>query len=166
MFDRLAALPRLSEAMEQGRLPGGKPGGPALKNFLDQLGRDVAGEMDRRSLADVENFLAMLLQGNQAGEVPSESVPGGGREAENRSDNDKTGGKGEFAGDQPGSPAGSAQTPPTGASAITRLQGILRVVPPASGRRPRVGENSPGDERNSEKIFPLARHGEEVGIGN
>lgn len=126
LFDRLAALPRLSEAMEQGRLPGGKPGEEGLKNFLDQLERDVAGEMDRRSLADVENFLAMLLHGGQPGELRSESIPGSGRDAENRSDNDKTGGKGEFAGDQPGSVAGSAQTPPAGASAIARLQGILR----------------------------------------
>jgi len=125
LFERLSALPRLSEAMEQGRLPGGKPGGQGLKNFLDQLERDVAGEMDRRSLADVENFLALLLQGGQAGEVPSKSVRGGGREGENRSDNDKTGGKGELAGNQPGSPAGSAQSPQAGASAITRLQGIL-----------------------------------------
>ena len=125
MFERLSALPRLSEAMEQGRSPGDKAGGQGLKNFLDQLERDVAREMDRRALADVENFLALLLQGNQAGELPSESFPGGGREGENRSDNDKTGGKGELAGNQPGTPAGHAQTPPAGASAIARLQGIL-----------------------------------------
>jgi hypothetical protein len=127
LFERLSALPRLSEAIEQGRLPGGKPGGESLENSLDQLEQDVAGEMDRRSLADVENFLALLLQGGQAGELPSESLSAGGREGESRSpEPEKAGGRGQLAGDQPGSPAGSVQSPPAGASAVSRLQGILR----------------------------------------
>jgi hypothetical protein len=127
LFEQLSALPRLSEAMEQGRAPGGKAGGEGLKNFLDRLGRDVAGEMDRRSLADVENFLALLLQGNQAGELPTESISAGGREGESRSpESEKAGGRGELAGNQPGSLAGSAESPQPGANAISRLQGILR----------------------------------------
>jgi hypothetical protein len=127
LFERLSALPRLSEAMGQGRLPGGGSGGEGRKNFLDQLERDVAGEMDRRSLADVENFLALLLQGNQTGEHPSQSPAAGGREGENRPpESEQAGGRGELAGDQPGAPAGGAESPPAGASAMSRLQGILR----------------------------------------
>jgi len=127
MFERLAALPRLSEALEQGRLPGSQGGGEGLKNSLDGLERDLAGEMDRRSLADVENFLALLLRGNQVGELPSESLAAGGREGEDRSpESERAGGRGALPGDQPGSSRAGAETRPAGASALSRLQGILR----------------------------------------
>jgi hypothetical protein len=124
LLDRLSSLPLLSRALEQGRSPLGGLGGQELQSFLDKLERSVAAELDRRSLAEVEDFLSLLLRGREAGDARSEATIDSGRAGEKRSA-EKAGGKGNLAGDQPGTRTRLAQPPPGGASAATELKGIL-----------------------------------------
>jgi hypothetical protein len=127
LLERLQALPRLSEAMEQGGWPMGNKGAQelqGLQGFLDKLERDLTGELDRRSLADARDFLSLLLRGGDRGESASEKIPGTGEAAQNRSE-ERAGGQGQFAGDQPGTQARVSQPPPGRARGATELPGIL-----------------------------------------
>jgi hypothetical protein len=148
LLDRLSSLPLLSRALEQGRSPMGGLAGQELQSFLDQLERSVAAELDRRSLAEVEDFLSLLLRGREAGDARSEATIDGGRAGEKRSA-DNAGGKGVLAGDQPGTRTQRAQPPPGGASAATELKGILREGK-SSGLTWRA-ETKPGESKIPEQ---------------
>lgn len=127
LLERLQALPRLSEAMEQGGWPMGDMGAQelqGLQGLLDKLERDLTGELDRRSLADARDFLSLLLRGGDRGELASEKILGTGEAAQNRSE-ERAGGQGQFAGDQPGTQAEVSRPPPGRARAATELPGVL-----------------------------------------
>ncbi len=138
LLERLQALPRLSEAMERGGWPMGNMGAQelnglqGLQGLLDKLERNIAGELDRRALADARDFLSLLLRGGDRGELPSEKIPGAGRAAQNRSE-ERAGGQGQFAGDQPGTQAQVSQPPPGRAGAATELPPSLLGEGKSSG---------------------------------
>jgi hypothetical protein len=129
LLERLQALPRLSEAMEQGGWPMGNKGAQGLQglqDLLDKLERELTGELDRRSLADARDFLSLLLRGGDRGELASEKIPGTGEAAQNRApEADKAGGRGALAGNQPGVETRASESPAGRARAATELPGIL-----------------------------------------
>ena len=125
LLERLAPMARLSEAMEQRRGPIGKLSAQELKSLLGKLEQDVTDELDRRSLAEVRDFLTLLLRGGEAGDVPVEALTESGQAQRRPSQEEKGGRQGDFAGDQPGVKGKSSQPPPFSAGAATRLQGIL-----------------------------------------
>ena len=126
LLDRLAALPRLSEALEGSRRPMGQLGAKELQSLFDKLERDLSGELERRALLEAQEFLALLLGGEGAGEAPVEGLPESARTAQRRpSQAGEVGGKGNLAGDQPGAKAGLSQPPPFRAGAAAHLQGLL-----------------------------------------
>lgn len=126
LMERLAALPHLSDAMKQGGWPMGEMGAQELQGLLDKLERDVTGELDQRALADAQDFLSRLLRAGGDGEAPTEAAAARGRAGEKRPpQNDRAGGQGDLAGDQPGAENRRAQNPPGGASAAKQLHGIL-----------------------------------------
>lgn len=125
LLERLKSFPRLAEALEQGgRAPRGMSAGE-LAGALDKLERAVADELDRRSLADAQEFLSLVLRGRGAGETPAETgVAGAG--AAKTSGEKKAGGQGDLAGGQPGArDRASAPSLRSGAGATSRVPGVL-----------------------------------------
>ena len=124
-LDRLQSLPRLGEALKRsgGAMENMAPG--ELQKLLDSLEQQSASELDQRSRADVQQFLSMLMQGQEGGDAPAEArIPG--RAAQDRSaDGEKSGGKGELPGDEPGMKSPAAQAPVAIPGAATRITGAL-----------------------------------------
>jgi hypothetical protein len=123
-LERLQSLPRAGEAMKRsgGAMENMGPG--EFRQLLDRLEQETAGELDRRSLADVQQFLSLLLNGGASGAAPSEAqVPG--RSARRGEADEKSGGAGELPGDQPGTKSGASPLPPPNAGPATRVTGAL-----------------------------------------
>jgi hypothetical protein len=68
--DRLAAMPQLKRQMDNAAQGQGL-GQRDLKAFLDQLERQVSGELDRRALLDAQQYLQQMLK--QGGAEKSEN---------------------------------------------------------------------------------------------
>jgi hypothetical protein len=64
--ERLAAMPQLKRQMDKARQLGQGPGQGDLKAFLDQLERQVSGELDRRALLDAQQYLQQMMKQGQA----------------------------------------------------------------------------------------------------
>jgi hypothetical protein len=90
--DRLAGLTQLKRQLDmQERGAQGMSRGE-MKTFLDKLDKQVAGELDRRSLLEAEQYLQQLAQRGQsqpgeaqarAGGSEEETAPGGGQRDRN-----------------------------------------------------------------------------------
>ena len=123
---RLATLPRLKEEIERSRLSIEKLEGKELRGLLERLEQGVIAELDRRTLLEIKEFLALLLEGIGGKE---------GREALQAqlqaeqgwlSETEKAKGKGSLPGDRPGTKGELSQTPPPfKAGAATQLKGLL-----------------------------------------
>jgi len=61
--ERLATMPQLKRQMDKAGQSGQGPGQRELKAFLDQLERQVSGELDRRALLDAQQYLQQLTKG-------------------------------------------------------------------------------------------------------
>jgi hypothetical protein len=123
LLQRLESMPRLGAALAQGGRVGENMAAGELRSLLDKLEREIAAELDRRALADAENFLSLLLRGGQAGGAESQAQIPAGRAGQKRAD-EKAGGQGEFAGDQ-SSARDRASAPPLRGGAATRVEGML-----------------------------------------
>jgi hypothetical protein len=124
-LDRLQSLPRLGEAMKRsgGAMENMSPG--ELQKLLDQLDREATDELDQRTRADIEQYLSMLMQGRQGGDAPAQArIPGRGAQ-DRAADDEKSGGKGELPGDQPGKPGEAGPPPVANAGAASRVTGQL-----------------------------------------
>jgi hypothetical protein len=123
-LDRLQSLPRAGEAMKRAGGAMENMGAGELRQLLDRLEQETAGELDRRSLADVQQFLSLLLNGGESGDARSEAqVPG--RSARRGDADEKSGGNGELPGDQPGTKSGASPLPAPNAGPATRVPGAL-----------------------------------------
>lgn len=124
-LDRLQSLPRVGEAMKRagGAMEGMAPG--ELKQWLDRLERETAGELDRRSLADVQQFLSLLLNGGESGEAPSDAQVPGRSTRRGDAEKEKNSGQGELPGDESGTKSGASPLPPPSAGPSTRVTGTL-----------------------------------------
>jgi len=100
--------------------------GKELHGLLERLEKGVIAELDRRTLLEIKEFLALLLEGIGGKE---------GREALQAqlqaeqgwlSETEKAKGKGSLPGDRPGTKGELSQTPPPfKAGAATQLKGLL-----------------------------------------
>ena len=63
--ERLATMPQLKRQMDKSARAGQGPGQRDLKAFLDQLERQVSGELDRRALLDAQQYLQQMMQQGQ-----------------------------------------------------------------------------------------------------
>jgi hypothetical protein len=124
-LERLSSLPRAGEAMKRagGAMENMGPG--ELRQLLDRLEQETAGELDRRSFADVQQFLSLLLNGGDSGDVPSDAqIPGRGARRGD-ADNEKSAGQGELPGEQPGTKSGASPPQQPGGGPATRVTGAL-----------------------------------------
>ena len=63
--ERLADLPQLKRQFDKAQRDGRSPGQSEVKSFLDQLDRQVSGELDRRSLIDAQQYLEQMMRQGQ-----------------------------------------------------------------------------------------------------
>jgi hypothetical protein len=64
-MERLAAMPQLRRQFEKTPRDGSGAGPNELKSFLDKLEQQVAGELDRRSLIDAQQYLEQMMKQGQ-----------------------------------------------------------------------------------------------------
>jgi hypothetical protein len=124
-LDKLAALPRVREELERDGRNLEKLSAKELRDLLEKLERNIGQEMERRSLAEIQEFLALLLQGegDRESEESFRAAPeaGPGRLAQK----EKAGGQGTLPGDQPGKKEMGAESLPNfKARASTQIKGI------------------------------------------
>jgi hypothetical protein len=125
LIERLAALPRLKGEFDKGALSVEELGTEGLSRSLRKYEKGVKGELDRRSLQEVEEFLGSLLAGErmfaEEDELGSGFADEGGlfRSAKSRKE-------GGLPGRHPGREGESSpSSPPFPARAVTHLKGIF-----------------------------------------
>jgi hypothetical protein len=100
--ERLTGLTQLKKQLEKQNLGSHGQGREQLKNFLDQLEKQVAGELDRRALLEAEQYLQELARRGQS--RPAEAQARGGAKDDQASlgDGQPEKNPGSQPGDQPG----------------------------------------------------------------
>jgi hypothetical protein len=98
--DRLAGLNQLNKQLDKQKAQGLSPG--EMKSLLDKLEQQVAGELDRRTLLEAEQFLQQLAESGQR--HPGETQARAGGEKEQEAENDAPGER--KAGSAPGEEVG------------------------------------------------------------
>lgn len=79
LAERLASMPQLRRRMDNAERAGQGPAERDLKSFLDQLDRQVSGELDRRALLDAQQYLQQMMkqgQGEQGDNYARSGAPG------------------------------------------------------------------------------------------
>ena len=71
--ERLATMPQLKRQMDKSERAGPGPAQRDLKAFLDQLERQVSGDLDRRALLDAQQYLQQMMKQGQGGKNESEN---------------------------------------------------------------------------------------------
>jgi len=124
LLERLAALPRLRGELEGGPSPIEGWGTEGLTRSLRKYERGVRGELDRRALQDVQEFLGSLLAGERL--LAEEDEWRGDIEGEGGlflSEKDRK--QGSLPGHQPGKREEGAPSSSFPARAVTHLRGIF-----------------------------------------
>jgi hypothetical protein len=154
LLDRLESMPRADEAMKRagGAMENMSPG--ELKQLIDKLQQEAAAEMERRSLADVQQYLSLLLNDGRSGDASSEAEIAGRGAQQRSADKEKRGGKGELPGDEPGVKGGRGRPPQPSSGAAARVTGV-----PAEGASSGVtwrAEAKAGESRIPESDAPAS----------
>lgn len=126
LLGRLANFPRLKGEVQRGLPQSERLDGKELRQFLEKLERDVARDLDRRALADAQEFIELLLEGdeNQAGQKGQQLA----RAAKEGSaeEGERVRGKGTVPGDELGTKDRLGEAPPLAQTNVaTHLKGIL-----------------------------------------
>jgi hypothetical protein len=152
-LDRLQSLPRLGEAMKRAGGTTENMGPGELQKLLDQLDREATDELDQRTRADTQQYLSMLMPGREGGDAPAQArIPG--RSVQDPAGDEKSGGKGELPGDQPGKQGERGQAPVANAGAAGRVTGQLG--PGASSGMTWRSEAKAGESKIPEQDAPAS----------
>jgi len=93
-----------------------------LRDFIEQLNRRLATEMDRRNLTEAQQFVLLLLDGMDGDATrPMEKQSRMGSSSTSKDDS----AKGSLPGDQPGKKGPKVQYPQFRAQAATHLKGLF-----------------------------------------
>jgi hypothetical protein len=98
--DRLSASTQLKKQLDR-QSPGGQSGSE-LKNYLDKLEKQVAGELDRRALLEAEQYLQQMAQRGQSQPGETQARAGGKEEERPGRDGEREREAGTAPGDEPG----------------------------------------------------------------
>lgn len=125
-LERLGGLPRLKGEIGKRAPSFDKLDMEALQSLLETLEKQLATEMDRRTLADAREFLEQLLTGMESEQERAMIAQGKALEQGRSPASERDRRKGIFPGDQPGT-KGEAEEPPlpSRASAGVHLKGLL-----------------------------------------
>jgi hypothetical protein len=98
--DRLGGLAQLKNQLDKQKAQGLSPG--EMKSFLDKLEQQVAGELDRRTLLEAEQFLQQLAQRGQGQAGEEAQARAGGNEEREAGDGQPERKAGSAPGEEPG----------------------------------------------------------------
>ena len=87
--ERLATMPQLKRQMDKSERAGQGPAQRDLKAFLEQLERQVSGELDRRALLDAQQYLQQMMKQGQAEKSENYARSGGQGEEDATADGAK-----------------------------------------------------------------------------
>jgi hypothetical protein len=126
-LEKLAALPQLKQ---QFALKGRQARGlnrNEMRNFLDKLDEQVAGELDRRTLLDAEQFIQQLLEQGPGNKGESQIQVAGQGSEDLPADAEKARSRSRQPGKEPGTrESASRSLPGLQAGAAAQLGGMLR----------------------------------------
>lgn len=144
-LDRLAGLPQIRRQLDQ-QSPGSRSLSQSeLRSALDAMDKQVAAELDRRTLLDAQKFLDQMAKQGTGEKTDSNLSVAGRGERDLPADAEKA----ESSSNLPGSERGTreesaAPAPQLSAGAATRLKGML-----GDGTRSGVGfKGKPGSGRS------------------
>ena len=124
--ERLATMPQLKRQIDKAEQSGQGPAQRDLKSFLDQLDRQVSGELDRRALLDAQQYLQQMMkqgQGEQGENYARSSTPG---EEDATADGVKEKNHGNLPGKEPGKKSDETRSlPEFRADVSTHVKGAL-----------------------------------------
>ena len=98
--DRLAGLTQLKKHLDGQGAQDSSRGD--MKSFLDKLAQQVAGELDRRTLLEAEQFLQQLAQRGQGQPGEAQARAGGNEEEDSPGDGQRQRNTGTAPGEEPG----------------------------------------------------------------
>jgi hypothetical protein len=108
--DRLSGLNQLSKQLDKQKAQGLGPG--EMKSFLDKLEQQVAGELDRRTLLEAEQFLQQLAESGQRQSDETQASAGGQKQQEPETDATGERKAGSAPGEEVGKDLGKAPSLP------------------------------------------------------
>jgi len=110
--DRLAGLPQIRKQFDGLERGARRMSRDEVKAFLDKLEQEVAGELDRRTLLEAEQFLRQLAQRDAGRQGDARTRNGGNEEPDDPGDGQREETAGATAGEEPAGNAGIAASPP------------------------------------------------------
>ena len=126
LAERLGTMPQLKRQMDKAERSGHGPAQRDLKSFLDQLDRQVSGELDRRALLDAQQYLQQMMKQGQSekGENFARSSTAGEEDANAEGVKEKN--HSNLPGKEPGEKNEDARSlPEFRADASTQVKGAL-----------------------------------------
>jgi hypothetical protein len=124
--ERLATMPQLKRQLDKAERAGQGAAQRDLKAFLDQLERQVSGELDRRALLDAQQYLQQMMKGGQAEQRENYAHSGAPGEEDAPADGLKEKNHSQLPGKEPGKKSDSAGSlPEFRADISTRVKGAL-----------------------------------------
>jgi hypothetical protein len=125
-LDRLATLPQLKRQLELQNQAGQNLSQNELKSLLDQLEKQVTGELDRRTLLDAQQFLEELMKPGQPEKGESDVRVAGPIERDSPDDDEKSDRRSNLPGKEPGKrEAGLKSLPEFQTGAAAHVKGLL-----------------------------------------
>ena len=124
--ERLADLPQLKRQFDKASRDGRSPGQNEVKSFLDQLDRQVSGELDRRSLIDAQQYLEQMMRQGQGEKGENYARSGAKGEPDLTDDGAKEKTHSNLPGKEPGKRDDDFRSlPEFRGGASTRVKGLL-----------------------------------------
>ncbi|MGH7852327.1 MAG: hypothetical protein ACREP3_02725, partial [Candidatus Binatia bacterium] len=124
--ERLATMPQLKRQMDKAARAGAGPAQRDLKAFLDQLERQVSGELDRRALLDVQQYLQQMMKQGQGEKSENYARSSGQGEEDSTADGAKEKNHSNLPGKEPGKKSEETRSlPEFRADTSTRVKGAL-----------------------------------------
>ncbi len=124
--ERLATMPQLKRQMDQSAHAGQGPAQRDLKAFLDQLERQVSGELDRRALLDAQQYLQQMMKQGQGEKGENYARSGAQGEEDATADGVKEKNPSNLPGKEPGKKSEETRSlPEFRADTSTHVKGAL-----------------------------------------
>jgi hypothetical protein len=123
--DRLAALPQLKKQLDKEQQAGPGLGQNQLKAFLDRMGQQATGALDRRALIDAQKFLDQMMQAGQGQKSDSQTQMAGRDQPDGSDDGAREKNHSNAPGKEPGKKDGANSLPEFRGGAQTQIKGLL-----------------------------------------
>jgi hypothetical protein len=123
--DRLATLPQLKRQFDQQGQANRSLDPNELKSFLDSMDKQVAGELDRRTVLDAQQFLEQLAKQEHGEKAESNARMAGRGEEDFPGEGEKAKSNSNRPGSEPGTKEEVQPAPQLPPAAATQLKGMI-----------------------------------------